>query len=307
MKAIKPNRLKKGDTVGVIAPAGPPNMENLERGIQFLKSLGLNIKMGKHVRKVNGYLAGTDQERLEDLHQMFLDYEVNAIICACGGYGTGRIASSIDYHMIKNNPKIFWGYSDITFLHTAIRQETGLATFHGPMLGSDIGKEDTHPLSKEGFSQLFQPLQLVYTEETSSMNVLREGEASGLVVGGNLSLIISTLGTRFEIDTEEKILFIEDVNEEPRVVDRMLNQLWMAGKLEKVRGILIGDFCECTSKNNLSFTLDEVIEHYIKMADKPAVKGLKIGHCNPHFAIPFGVRAELNTVEKKLIVDAGVM
>ena len=121
MNFFKPNRLQKGDTVGVISPASPSNQENLELGIQFLKELGLNVKIGKSANNIYGYLAGSDQERLDDLHAMFRDPEVKAIICARGGYGTGRIAADINYELIKNNPKIFWGYSDITFLHTAIR------------------------------------------------------------------------------------------------------------------------------------------------------------------------------------------
>lgn len=305
MAYMKPFQLKQGDTVGVVAPASPPNLENLRRGIQFLTKLGLTVKVGKNVAKRNGYLAGSDQERLEDLHQMFLDKEVKAIICACGGYGTARIAAKIDYKMIQNNPKIFWGYSDITFLHTALRQEAGLVTFHGPMLGSDIGREDTHPLSKVSFFQLFQPLPLSYTEELSPLEVLVNGTASGPLVGGNLSLLVSTLGTRFEIDTKDKLLFIEEVNEEPRVIDRMLNQLYMAGKLSAAAGILIGDFHECLPRN-LSLTLDEVIDHYLKLAKKPAIKGLQIGHCNPHIAIPLGAQATLDTVEKSIIIEPGI-
>ncbi|MFJ7729054.1 LD-carboxypeptidase [Neobacillus sp. NPDC097160] len=307
MNAVKPKRLKKGDTVGIIAPASPPNQENLDRGIAFLKDLGLNVKVGKHVSRINGYLAGYDQERLEDFHGMFTDPEVKAVICACGGFGTGRIAEQIDYELIKKNPKIFWGYSDITFLHTAIRQQSELVTFHGPMLASDIGKEDTHPLSKEGFLQLFEPSSLVYTEQISQLEVLVDGEARGEIVGGNLSLLVSTLGTAYEIDTKEKLLLIEDVNEEPRSVDRMLNQLYLAGKLKDACGILIGDFCDCTPKRNLSLSLDEVITHYVQLAQKPAIKGFMMGHCNPHIALPLGVQAFMNTNEKKLIVDSGIL
>ena len=303
---VKPNRLQQGDTVGVIAPASPPNQENLERGIEFLKELGLNVKTGKHVSHINGYLAGTDEERLNDLHEMFQDQEVKAIICACGGYGTGRIASGIDYELIQNNPKIFWGYSDITFLHTAILQETGLITFSGPMLGSDIGKQDTHPLSKEGFKQLFDPTSLTYTENISPLEVIVDGTASGQVTGGNLSLIVSTLGTAFEIDTKDKLLLIEDVNEEPRSVDRMLNQLYMAGKLQAASGILVGDFCDCTAKRELTLSLDEVIAHYVKLANKPALKGFLIGHCNPHISIPLGAHGTMSTIEKRLIVESGI-
>ncbi|ETI67107.1 S66 peptidase family protein [Neobacillus vireti] len=307
MKVVKPNRLQKGDTVGVIAPASPPNLENLERGIEYLQGLGLKVKKGRSVNETYGYLAGTDQERLDDLHEMFLDKEVKAIICACGGYGTARMADMIDYEIVRKNPKIFWGYSDITFLHTAFRQETGLVTFHGPMLGSDIGKEDTHALSRDGFLQLFDSEALSYTEQLSPLEVVVAGTASGPLIGGNLSLLVSTLGTKFEIDTKGKLLFIEDINEEPRSVDRMLNQLYMAGKLDEASGFLVGDFCDCTSKRELSLTLDEVINHYLERANKPALKGFQIGHCNPHISIPLGVNATMNTMEKTLIVESGIL
>lgn len=306
MTLLKPNRLKKGDTVGVIAPASPPNQENLERGIAFFKEIGLSVKVGNAVDQKYGYLAGADHERLNDLHDMFLDTEVKAIICASGGYGTARIAPFIDFEIVKRNPKILWGYSDITFLHTAIHQETGLVTFHGPMLGSDIGKEESHPLSKKGFQQLFEPKELIYSDELSPLETLVKGQAQGELIGGNLSLLVSTLGTPYEIDTNGKILLIEDINEEPRSVDRMLNQLKMAGKLDAVSGILVGDFCDCTSKREFSLTLDEVIAHYVQLADKPALKGLKIGHCNPHISVPLGVSATFSTDEKRLIVESGI-
>jgi muramoyltetrapeptide carboxypeptidase len=304
---IKPQRLQKGDTVGIIAPASPPNLENLHRSIHFLEvELGLNVKLGKHLKNEYGYLAGKDNERLEDLYHMFLDKKVKAIICACGGYGTARIASAIDYEVIKNNPKIFWGYSDITFLHTAIQKKTGLITFHGPMLASDIGKEDSDPVSKQFFYQLFEPQEIAYTEQFSPLEVLVEGEATGPLIGGNLSLLVSTLGTPFEIDTKEKLLLIEDINEEPRSVDRMLNQLYMAGKLQEVAGIIVGDFHDCEPKREKSLTLDEVIEHYMRAAGKPAMKGFKIGHCSPHIAVPLGSTAKMNTDKKQFIVESGI-
>jgi muramoyltetrapeptide carboxypeptidase len=306
MSLLKPNRLHIGDTVGVIAPASPPNQKILRKGIEFLKGLGLQVKVGKSVEKIYGYLAGSDEQRLEDLHAMFLDTEVKAIFCACGGYGTARLAANIDYEIIKANPKILWGYSDITFLHTAIRQETGLITFHGPMLGSDIGKEDTHSFSKHGFQQLFDPTEMSYTERFSPLETLVEGVTRGELVGGNLSLIISTLGTPFEIDTSGKILFIEDINEEPRSVDRMLNQLKMAGKLKDVNGIVIGDFCDCTPQRELTLTLEEVIKDYVLTVNKPSLKGFMMGHCNPHISIPLGVQAVLNTYDKSLIVESGI-
>lgn len=303
---VKPQQLKVGDTIGIIAPASPPNQENLHRSLAFLEDLGLKVKIGKHVYDQYGYLAGRDKDRLEDLHSMFLDSEVKAVICAGGGYGTGRIASQIDYKMIKSHPKIFWGYSDITFLHTAIRQHTGLITFHGPMLASDIGKVDVDPLSKEYFKQLFEPTSIKYTNDLSQLEVLNDGKASGEITGGNLSLLASTIGTAFEIDTKGKLLLIEDINEEPRSIDRMLNQLHMAGKLADAAGFIIGDFNNCIPERELSLELDEVISHYIHLANKPALKGFKFGHCTPHISIPLGVHAEMDTSKKQLVIDSGV-
>jgi muramoyltetrapeptide carboxypeptidase len=304
--AIKPLRLNKGDTIGVIAPASPPNKDNLKRSLSFLEELGLKVKMGDHVYDQYGYLAGKDEDRLADLHKMFLDKEIKAIICAGGGYGTGRIASQIDYSLIKNNPKIFWGYSDITFLHTAIHQQTGLVTFHGPMLASDIGKEDADPLSKQYFSQLFEPFVLDYPEGVSNLETLVDGNASGILTGGNLSLLASTIGTPYEIDTKNNLLLIEDINEEPRAVDRMLNQLYMAGKLEDAAGLIIGDFNNCVPQRDPSLELDEVLDTYIKKVNKPALKGFNIGHCSPHISVPLGVKAELDATNKKLTIESGI-
>ena len=303
----KPKRLQKGDMVGVIAPASPPDREQLEQGIRFIEELGLHVKLGKHVEKKLGYLAGTDEERLIDFHDMFTDNEVKAVICARGGYGTARFASMIDYELIKKNPKIFWGYSDITFLHTAILQRTGLVTFHGPMLGSDLGVADVDPLSKQYFQQLFEPQTITYSERISPLEAIVKGMASGPIVGGNLSLLISTLGTPFEIDTRGKLLFIEDVNETPLSIDRMLNQLYIAGKLDDITGLLIGDFRDCLSKTDGSLSLEEVLFHYIHLANKPTLKGFKIGHCSPNISIPLGVWASMNTFEKKLQVESGIL
>ncbi|WML44116.1 LD-carboxypeptidase [Neobacillus sp. PS3-40] len=303
----KPKRLQKGDTIGVIAPASPPDFEKLEQGIRFIEKLGLHVKIGKHIEKKMGYLAGTDEERLEDFHTMFTDNNVKAVICARGGYGTARFASKIDYELIKKNPKIFWGYSDITFLHTAIHQQTGLVTFHGPMLESDLGTSDVDPLSKHYFQQLFEPQTITYSERISPLEGMVHGMARGQIVGGNLSLLISTLGTPFEIDTRGKLLFIEDVNEIPITIDRMLNQLFMAGKLKDITGFLIGDFHDCLSKTDGSLTLEDVLIHYVLLANKPTLKGFKIGHCSPNISIPLGVWASINTFEKKLHVESGIL
>ncbi|MGM0851182.1 MAG: S66 peptidase family protein [Bacillota bacterium] len=304
---IKPSKLKKGDTIGVIAPASPPKPEPLKKALSFLEELGLDIKLGKSVHKKYGYLAGYDQERIEDIHMMFKDRDVKAIICACGGYGTGRIVTQLDYNLIGDNPKIFWGYSDITFLHTAIHQLTGLVTFHGPMLSSDIGLSGVHALTKGSFEQLFRSEDIEYTNKLSMLETVVEGAASGPVVGGNLTLLVSTLGTPFEVDTKGKILFIEDIDEEPYKVDRMVNQLKMAGKFHDASGIIIGDFKNCVPvKRERSLTLDEVIKEHISSAGKPVLKGFHIGHSSPSIAIPLGSMGRMNTYNQTFIVETGI-
>ncbi|NPC92270.1 LD-carboxypeptidase [Bacillus sp. WMMC1349] len=304
---ILPEKLQEGDIVGIIAPASPPVSEKLEIGVQYLKELGLHIKMGRAILKKHGYLAGNDEERTRDLHDMFQDPSVKAVICACGGYGTARIAQQIDYRLIKDNPKIFWGYSDITFLHTAIQQNTGLITFHGPMLSSDIGSEDVHPQTKHSFQQLFQKMNLHYTEEISPLEIVVPGDAKGRLIGGNLALLVTTLGTRFEIDTRGKLFFIEDIDEEPYQIDRMLNQLKMAGKFADAAGILLCDFHNCLpKKREESLSLKEIIHDHITPFEKPTLSGFKIGHCSPNIAIPIGAEGLLNTEKKQLTITPGV-
>ncbi|MBM4763414.1 LD-carboxypeptidase [Bacillus sp. B15-48] len=307
MNLMKPKKLKKGDTVGIIAPAGTPQREKLEKGVEFLREVGLKTKLGRHIYRKNGYLAGSDEERVEDLHSMFADSEVKAIFCARGGYGTARIAERIDYELIKKNPKIFWGYSDITFLHLAIQKRTGLVTFHGPMIASDYGSDEIDSLTKNSLKQLFEPNPLQYSTEQSPLETVVDGVAFGPLIGGNLTLITSTLGTSFEIDTNGKILLIEEINEEPRAIDRMFNQLSMAGKLEGAAGILLGDFHHCISESPASFELEEVLEHYIKRVNKPTLAGLKIGHCQPNLAVPLGVNAILDSRQQQLIVENGTL
>ena len=304
---IRPKRLQPGDTIGIVAPSSPPNQADLEHSLAFLEQLGLKWKLGRHVYNVNGYLAGTDDERLQDLEAMFADPSISGIICARGGYGSARYTDRLDLQLIQENPKVFWGFSDITFLHTAMGKYSNLVTFHGPMLESCVAKDTFHELSAKMFQQLFEPMELHYTEEISPLTVLSGGSAQGELVGGNLSLLADTLGTRFEIDTKGKLLFIEDIGEEPYRVDGMLNQLRMAGKLADAVGVIIGDFSDAEpKKEKRTLSLDEVFRHYLGGLSKPVVEGFKIGHCEPHFAIPLGVEAMLDADRKTLTILPGV-
>lgn len=302
-----PKRLQRGDTVGVIAPSSPPDLENLKRALPFLEELGLKVKMGNAVEAKYGYLAGTDEERLADLHAMFEDPEVAGIICAGGGYGAARMTDRIDFAMIKENPKVFWGYSDITFLHTAIGQYADLVTFHGPMLASDVGKDEFHERSGRMFGQLFAPFELHYDEGISTLTPISRGVGQGELVGGNLGLLRSSIGTKFEIDTKDRILLIEDIEKQPYEVDAMLNQLRMARKFEELAGVVIGDFKNSDPKKpEESLSLDQVFDHYFKDLGVPVVKGFKIGHCEPNFSVPLGAVAKLDATEMTLTILPGV-
>lgn len=303
---IRPKRLQKGDTVGIVSPSSPPGREELEKSLVFLEELGLKWKFAKNAKNIHGYLAGTDEERLADLEEMFLDPEVKGIICSSGGYGAGRITEHFDMEIVKENPKIFWGFSDITFLHTAMGTYANLVTFHGPMLGPNVGKDTFEPLSQKMFQQLFEPMELHYTEEVSPLEAITSGVARGELIGGNLSLLARTIGTKFEVDTSGKILLIEDIGEEAVRVDSLLNQLRMSGKFNNVAGIVVGDFANTETQKKWTLTLDEVFDDYFKDLNVPVVKGFKIGHCEPHFAVPLGVEAILNADDKTLTILPGV-
>ncbi|RNF39995.1 S66 peptidase family protein [Planococcus salinus] len=304
---IRPKRLKKGDVIGVIAPSSPPDQENLKKALPFFEELGLQVRMGKSVHAKYGYLAGEDDERLADLHAMFEDPEISGVFCAGGGVGAARYADRIDYAMIQENPKVFWGYSDITFLHNTIGEYANLVTFHGPMLASDIGKEEFHERSARMFGQLFSPFELHYSEEVSPLTAIRPGTAEGDLVGGNLTIIQNGLGTKFDLDVKGKLLLIEDIGKEPADVDRTLNQLRMARKFEEAAGIIIGDFKGAEPKDpDESLSLAQVFDHYFGQLPIPVVKGFKIGHCEPHFSLPLGVKARLDAGDKTLTVLPGV-
>lgn len=303
---IRPKRLQVGDTVGIIAPASPPNLENLTKSFAFLEELGLKYVIGKSVQLKNGYLAGTDEDRLLDLHEMIEDPNIAAIFCASGGYGAARLAERIDYQLLEENPKIFWGFSDITYLHTAFGLYSDIVTFHGPTLSS-MGREDVAERSKHMFKQLFEPAEIHYEEDISMLTTVSGGAVRGELTGGNLTLIVSSIGTKYEIDTKGKILLIEDIGLEPAQIDGLLNQLKLTRKLDEVAGVIIGEFTNAEPRDYVdSLTIDEVFAHYFGNLGKPVVKGFKIGHCEPNVAIPLGVDAILDADRKHLAILPGV-
>lgn len=301
---IKPKGLKIGDTLGVVAPASPTTKEKVQLAQEKLTEMGFKVIMGESCYSNYGYLAGSDELRAEDLNSMFENKEVDGIICLRGGYGTPRILDLLDYDLIKNNPKVFIGYSDITALHIAFNQLSNLVTFHGPMVASDIIGQFSEFSKKSLYNAILEDEFEPYLKDPlDKVITINGGVAEGPIIGGNLSLITSTIGTPYEIDTREKILFIEEIGEEPYKIDRMLTQLKLSKKLEDSIGIILGDFNNCvpeSSEYDDSLTLEQVIDSIIKPLGKPTIYNFKAGHCEPVVTIPFGVRARMNADNKEL-------
>lgn len=293
---IKPQALKKGDLVGLIAPSSPASKEKLAGAIRILEEIGLQVKVGKTCTATHGYLSGSDELRAGEMNEMFRDKEIKGIVCLRGGYGTPRILDRLDYEAIRENPKIFVGFSDITAVHTAIQNRAGLITFHGPM-GAIMGGPDFTDYSKKawvdmlfgvtGAEELFNPVG----EELIGF---QGGVASGRLCGGNLSLIADTMGTPYEIDTKGKILFIEEIEEPPRQIDRMMTELRLAGKLRDAAGIIYGDWCDCVEKEGSeTLSLEYVLQDFLP-PEMPVLMNLRAGHCEPQMTLPMHCLVEID-------------
>ncbi|MCR1975736.1 LD-carboxypeptidase [Clostridium sporogenes] len=294
--------LNKGDTIGIVSPASPIEKDVVLKNIQILKDLGFNIKLGTHIYDKCGYLSGKDIDRAKDLMDMFIDPSIDMILCSRGGYGSMRILPYLDFNIIKNNPKIFGGFSDITILLNYITSKCDFTTFHCPMLSSDFNnmytlKSFLKPLmndfpSYEISNPNFVPL-------LSKTNDIAEGE----LVGGNLSLICSTLGTPYEIDTVDSILFLEEISEPPYKIDRMLTQLILSGKIKSCSGLILGQFSNCNINNRgEGFSLDEVILDRLLPSNKPIIANLMSGHCDPNLTLPIGSKVRLDCKNKLIRV-----
>ena len=242
-------------------------------------------------------MSGRDEERALDLERMFLDKEIDAILCVRGGYGCTRILDLIDFTIIRDHPKTFIGFSDITALHIAINKICNLVTYHGIMAAS-IKKWDYFTYNSLIDSLNFKDeliLSNPYNEEFIS---LYDGFCEGILVGGNLSLIISTLGTKYEIDTKDKILFIEEVGEYTYKIDKMLNHLQMAGKIEECRGIIFGEFTNCKKAFDSDDEIINILEEIALNNKKPTICNLKSGHCIPMVSLPLGMNCYMNSEDK---------
>ncbi len=311
-KIIKPFRLQKGDTIGLITPASRPfEIEQAKiEAREKMETLGFKVKFGKNVNKRWGYLAGSDEERIEDIHTFFEDDEVRAIITIRGGYGTARLLKHIDYELIKTNPKIILGYSDITSLLVAINQKTGLVTFHGPVATStftDFTQKYFYKVLTE-INPVGEIEDAPYNENLQQSNrvwTVKRGKSTGKLAGGNLTLICASLGTPYEIDTKNRILFIEEVGEEPYDLDRMLTHLYNAGKLDDCHGVVFDRMPNVKTSNyspgySSSLSVEEVIKDRFKEFEYPVCLGLSLGHIKDKPTLPLGIEAELDADNGRL-------
>lgn len=295
---IWPTPLKYGDKVAITAPSSPVSDEKLEMSVESIKFLGLDPIVMPSCHMAHGYLAGPDKQRADDINTAFADKDIKGIFCLRGGYGTTRLLPMLDFEMVKSNPKIFIGYSDISSLHFNINQKSGLVTFHGPMPTTDYRVH-------EGFTNdslrtcLFAPekLKTIGNPEGEEIITLREGYAKGTLVGGNLSLMAGTLGSPYEIDTKGKILFIEDVDEMPFRLDKMLTALALAGKFRDCEGIILGTFERCEEADHPSLTLREIFEEVVLPWNKPTILNLRAGHIYPQSTLPMGAEVSFEAKE----------
>ncbi len=291
-----PPKLRPGDTIGIVSPASPMIEERLEKGIAYLQKRGFRVLVGEHVHDRWGYLAGTDEARAADLHAMFANPDVKAIMSTRGGYGTPRLLRLLDYDLIGRNPKILVGYSDLTTLQLAIFAQTGLVTFSGPMVAVEMGK-GIDPFTEAHFwphllaGETYSAFPSV---EDAPLVRVRPGKATGRLLGGCLSMVNPLLGTPYQPDFEGSILVLEDVGEEPYRIDRYLSQFRAAGILEQVAGIIFSQFVDCEPGENPSLTLDEILEGYTRDLRIPIVKNFLYGHQDKKLTVPLGALVTLD-------------
>lgn len=301
-ETVKPQRLRSGDTVGLITPGSFAPDDAVQKAYRNMESLGLKVKPSKNLRALRGFNAGTDEQRLEDLHDMFADPEVKAVWCVRGGYGCTRLLPYIDYDLIRRNPKIFIGYSDVTALLQALYLETGLTCFHGPVASAtftDYAKSHLVSLLMDGADSHVISVaksQNGQKEPANQPAVLRGGRASGVLAGGNLSLIAAMAGTPHAFDLKDKLVFLEETTERPYRVDRMLTTLLQASNLKQAAGIAIGQFTDCNPKpDELSLSLVETLKDRLAGLGIPVVSGLSFGHVSDNCTFPVGIPATLDT------------
>jgi muramoyltetrapeptide carboxypeptidase len=303
--AVRPPMLRPGDRVRVVSPAGTPDTR-LARGIQILESFGLVVELGAHVNDKYSYLAGTDADRLADLNAAFQDPGIKGVFASRGGYGTQRIIDGLDLAAVRKNPRVFVGFSDLTTLIGRLWQSARLVSFYGPMVNwndARLGPVEIESLRKA----IMTTDEIVLTRDPAepSAAVQVPGTASGTLLGGNLTMLQTSIGTKDMFDYSGAILMFEDTDESAYSYDRMLTQLRRVGALKRIKGIAIGQFTNAGS-NPGQWTAPQAVQDRVGDLGVPVLGGLRIGHGNGQLTVPIGVQAEIDTVAGTLRVQPGV-
>lgn len=292
-KSVRPPRLKPGDTIGIVAPAGPFDSEKFMKGKTVLESMGFQTFFDEGIFQKHGFLAGTDIQRTDQLNRLFADPTVQAIACARGGYGSIRILSFLDFETIKKHPKIFLGFSDISALLSVLYEQCGLVTFHGPVVTTLAKATEKTIMAMK--TALTSDASLELTPEDGK--VIKPGVCSGLVAGGNLTTLCHLVGTPYAPNFKGKILLLEDVGEMPYRIDRMLTQMKLAGCFNGIAGLILGVFEECGHLNEIV----EIFNNIFENANIPILAGFGMGHGEHNLTIPMGLGATLDTDKNRLL------
>jgi muramoyltetrapeptide carboxypeptidase len=293
----KPPRLHYGDLIGVVSPAAAVGEEPLRRGCAELERLGFAVRVGAHALDRHRFLAGTDRDRTQELTNMLQDPYIRAIFCSRAGYGSGRVLPLLDFSVLPYTPKIFLGYSDVSLVLNAFVQQAGWVSFHGPVVAGEFANH----FSPRSRAHLLKLLTTGYGEDHLPFSLtLRDGVAEGRLLGGCLSVLVTTLGTPFAFDTRGAILFLEDVGEKPYRIDRMLTHLKQAGKLDDLAGVIFGEMSGCLGETNDPTLLLSIITDLFADYNYPVGFGLPAGHNGENFALPLGINVRLDTQQQVL-------
>jgi len=311
MRLIKPPRLRRGDVIGICAPASPPTpAEDVGKGIQYLERLGYRVEVGRNVFKRHGYLAGTDRGRADDLNTFFSNPGIRAIFIARGGYGAHRILPLLDYSLIRRNPKILVGYSDITAIQFAILAKAGVITFSGPMVAADMSGGLSGAAEELFWRWMTSPAAPppVTGEQLFTSRAGTRTSAEGRLIGGNLSLISALLGTEYFPSLYRPVYLLEEIGERPYRIDRMLTHMKIAGVLDRAAGVAFGRFIDCRPEQGKpSLSLEQIIQNTFHGSRYPVIPGFQYGHCRGSISFPQGVRVRCEARPMKLrFLEGGV-
>jgi len=305
-RRILPGRLEQGARIGLVTPGSSVTPEQLNQAVAKFEKLGFATVYNDTVLSEHGYFAGPDRERADELMDMFIRKDVDAIWCVRGGYGSIRLLELLDYELIRQNPKIFMGYSDITALHTAIYQETGMVTYHGPVGTSDFNRFSLKSMKNilmdpvENYSCPYKREKKTRTNPEYDRYTISGGTAEGLLLGGNISVLDSIIGTPWEPDFQGRVVYLEEVGEKTYRLDKMIFHLLSATNLKEAAGIVMGACDECNVNDKPTLSLRVALDELLKPLGIPVAYGLSFGHIKRMITIPNGIRARMDADRCKL-------